>query len=89
MSLRLMSPLILMRNWLNHLMELLMVDIFMMRNFMRHVNEMFYYIVMSWNEFDMGLDNLMMFSVRMVLVVMNHMVWSLMMLDMLAKTMLR
>ena len=56
---------------------------------MRHVNEMFYYIVMNWSEFDMGLDDLMMFSVRMVLVVMNHMVWSLMMLDMLAKTMLR
>ena len=84
-----MSPFVVMENWLNHLMEFLMIDILMMRNLMRYVNEMFHYIMMNWSEFDMGLDNLMMFSVRMVLVVVNHMVWSLMMLDMLSKTMLR
>ena len=54
---------------------------------MRRIFEMFYHIVMSWSEFDMGLDDLMMFSVRVVLV-MNHMVWRFMMLDMLSKTML-
>ena len=77
-----------MDDWLNHLMEILMINIFMMRNLMRHVNDMLNYIVMNWSEFDMGLDNLMKFSVRMVLVVMNHMVWSFMMWDMLSKTML-
>ena len=84
-----MSPLIVMENWLNHLMEFLVVNIFMMRNLIWQVNEMFYYIVMNWSEFDMRLDNLMMFSIRVMLVMMNHMVWSFMMLEMLSKTMLR
>ena len=76
-----------MDNWLNYHMEFLMINILVMRSLMRRIFEMFYHIVMSWSEFDMGLDDLMMFSVRVVLV-MNHMVWGFMMLDMLSKTML-
>ena len=84
-----MSPLIMVENWLNNLMEFLVVNIFMMRNLLRQVNEMFYNIMMNWSEFDMRLDNLVMLSIGMMLVMVNHMVWSLMMPDILAKTMLR